>query len=231
VIAGFPVRLTGANTLRLRVRGIADASPPQRANGAAGFSNDQEIVERMIQTLNGQQVAVIVAAGFDEHSFTEIQRALAAAGAKVTLVSPETGVVNGWQGQGWGHYFPVDKNIAETLSSDFHAVVVPGGERSIEKMAEKPHVRRVLRGFVETRKPTLLFGEAVALLAHLPEAKGRTVSAAAAHAEALGAAGLSLAAETVSENDGLITVQGEDFAPAIARFLEAVAGARIEDAA
>lgn len=184
----------------------------------------------MLQVLNGQRVAIIVAAGFDEHSFTEVQRALAGAGAKVTLVSPETGVVNGWQGQGWGHYFPVDKNVSETLSADFHALVVPGGERSVDKLADKLHVRRVLRGFVESNKPTLLFGEAVALLAQLPEARGRTVAATAA-ADALRNAGLTIATETLAESDGLITVQGEDFAPAIARFLEAVSVARIEDAA
>lgn len=185
----------------------------------------------MLQALNGQRVAIIVAAGFDEHAFTEVQRALAGAGAKVTLVSPETGVVNGWQGQGWGHYFPVDKNVSETLSADFHAVIVPGGERSVDKLADKLHVRRVLRGFVESNKPTLLFGEAVALLAQLPEAQGRTVAAAQASAEALAKAGLKVSAETVAESEGLFTVQGEDFAPAIARFLEAVAVARVEDAA
>jgi putative intracellular protease/amidase len=185
----------------------------------------------MLQPLNGQRVAFIVAAGFDEHSFTEVQRALAASGAKVTLVSPETGVVNGWQGQGWGHYFPVDKNIAEMLSADFHAVVVPGGERSIAKLGDKLHVRRVLRGFVESNKPTLLFGEAVALLAQLPEAAGRTVAAAEASVEALRAAGLQIAPDSFVESDGLITAQGEDFAPAIARFMAAVADARIEDAA
>jgi putative intracellular protease/amidase len=185
----------------------------------------------MLASLNGQRVALIVAAGFDEHAFTEVQRALATAGAKVTLVSPENGLVNGWQGQGWGHYFPVDKNVAETLSSDFHAVVVPGGERSIEKMSDKLHVRRVLRGFVESEKPTLLFGDAVKLLALLPEAAGRTVAAPPAAADALRAAGLTIAEETLVESRGLITVQDESFAAAIAQFLEAVAAARIDDAA
>ena len=51
----------------------------------------------MEKALAGKSVAVLVANGFAEVNMTEPQRSVLAAGAKVRLVSPENGVVNGWR--------------------------------------------------------------------------------------------------------------------------------------
>ena len=90
----------------------------------------------MSLTLAGKNVAILAANGFDENQMTEIQRALTKAKVTIRTISPEQGVVNGWQGDGWGHYFPVDVQINAALGSDFDMLVLPGGERSVKKSGE-----------------------------------------------------------------------------------------------
>src|SRR5580704_7123236 len=103
----------------------------------------------MTISLAGKNVALLVANGFDENQMAEIQRALTKAQATLRTIAPEQGVVNGWQGAGWGHYFPVDIQIGEALRSDFDMLVLPGGERGIAKLKANPHARRIIGHFLE----------------------------------------------------------------------------------
>ncbi len=81
-------------------------------------------------SLAGKKAAILAADGFNEHQMTEIQRALVKAKADIKTVAPESAVVNGWQGDGWGHHFHVDAPIGETLGSDFDFLILPGGSRA-----------------------------------------------------------------------------------------------------
>ena len=85
--------------------------------------------------LAGRVIAIMLANGFDEIEFTEPQKKLIEAGATTKVVSRANGLVNGWYEGSWGHFFPVDVDLAETLAVDFDGLVVPGGIRSVEKLA------------------------------------------------------------------------------------------------
>jgi len=150
--------------------------------------------------LNGRQVAVLVANGFEEVHFTEVQRRFASTGAKVTVISPENGLVNGWHESSWGHYFPIDKQLGDVLAADFTAIIVPGGKRSIDKLAANPHARRIMTGFIDAEKPMVMFGHAPQLLATFERAAGRKVSAHGDVAEAL-----TIAAATVAEEETTVS--------------------------
>ena len=69
--------------------------------------------------LDGKLVVILVANGFDETEFTEPQRRMIQAGATVKVASRANGLVNGWYENSWGHFFPVDADLAETLAIDF----------------------------------------------------------------------------------------------------------------
>ena len=62
-----------------------------------------------------------------------IRSALTKSKATIKVIAPEQGVVHGWQGDAWGHYFPVDAQIGEVLGSDFDILILPGGERGALK--------------------------------------------------------------------------------------------------
>ena len=131
----------------------------------------------MEKVLSGKTVAILAANGFEEVDMTEPQRALLEAGCQIRLVSPEQGLVNGWHGEAWGHYFPIDQVLSSALAADFDALLVPGGSRGIAKLAQNAHTVRFLRGFADGSKPIALMGDAVSLLAVAERAAGRTVAA------------------------------------------------------
>ncbi len=106
----------------------------------------------------------MVANGFNEVDFTMSQRAFAQKGAKVSIVSCETGLVNSWRDNSWGHHFPVDANVSTVLGSDHDCIFIPGGERSIAKLSESAHSKRILRSFIDANKPVALSGAAIELL-------------------------------------------------------------------
>lgn len=154
-------------------------------------------------------IAVLAANGFEETEMTEPQRALLAAGAVVKLVSPEQALVNGWHGGSWGHYFPVDVPLSSSLAADFDALIVPGGERSVQKLLGTPHMQRFLRGFVDGDKPIAVIGGSINLLAVADRAKGRKLAADENTAEALGNAGAETLDQALVVDGALISARDD----------------------
>jgi protease I len=188
----------------------------------------------MDQPLAGKTIAILVANGFEEIEMTEPQRALIKAGAAVRVISPEQGLVNGWHGAAWGHYFPVDKGIAEVLGADFDMLVLPGGTRSVTKLGQNPHTKRILAGFMDGGKPVAAIGDGVELLAHVQKAKGRSVAAPEGSRAALEEAGAAISAEEPVVTDKvLVTAAGQENVAAFVETLLRVFGeaAQIKKAA
>ncbi|MEO0393391.1 MAG: DJ-1/PfpI family protein [Pseudomonadota bacterium] len=155
--------------------------------------------------LNGSQIAILVANGFEEVHFTEVQRRFASTGAQVTVISPENGLVNGWHENSWGHYFPIDKQLGDVLAADYSALIIPGGKRSIDKLTENPHGRRIVTGFVDAEKPMVVFGEAASLLTTFERASGRKLSAEGSVAEGLTAAGATVSEEPTTLSGAMLS--------------------------
>jgi len=179
----------------------------------------------MSATLTGKTIAILAANGFDENQMTEIQRALTTLKAKFKTVAPENGVVNGWQQDHWGHYFPVDAPIADALGSDYDFLVIPGGERGIAKLKTNLHVRRIVNHFLEAGKPIAAIGAGVALLALSGKIAGVTVTAPVPLYDELNAAGAIISEEPQIVSEMVVTSNGEDNAAwvalALASFSEA----------
>ena len=166
----------------------------------------------MTSQLAGKTIAILVANGFDENQMTEIQRALIKVKATIKTIAPENGVVNGWQGAGWGHYFPIDGQIGETLGSDFDMLVLPGGERATAKLKGNMHTRRIINHFVDADKPIAAIGAGVGLLALASGIKSRTVSAAPELAAEITAAGMTISEDNLHTDEVLLTAKGDDIA-------------------
>jgi len=164
----------------------------------------------MDQPLAGKTIAILVANGFEETEMTEPQRALLKTGATLKVLSPEQGLVNGWHGKAWGHYFPVDQQIAEVLAADFDMLILPGGERSVAKLAANPHTRRIVSSFMDGGKPVAAIDDGVSLLAVAQKVKGRTLTGSPAVREALEAAGAIWSEEPITIDKALVTADGLD---------------------
>lgn len=166
----------------------------------------------MTPSLAGKNIAILVASGFDENQMTEIQRALVRAKARSHTVAPETGVVNGWQGEGWGHHFAVDAPIGEALGSDYDMLVLPGGERSMAKLKTNLHARRIINHFMEAGKPVAAIGAGVSLLALSSKLVERTVAAPQEVQDELKAAGAEISEDAEIIDGNMLTSNGDDLA-------------------
>ncbi|MDB5491173.1 MAG: ThiJ/PfpI family protein [Micavibrio sp.] len=139
----------------------------------------------MSKFLTGTKIAILVANGFEQNDFTQSQRALLAAGATLKVISPDQGLVNGWEGSSWGHHFAVDQTLSTSLGADFDMLVIPGGERSLNKLKTTAHTKRLISSVMNANKPVVLFNDASSLLEHcgLPSEVGNLTNVVAATAE------------------------------------------------
>lgn len=163
----------------------------------------------MDKKLMGRRIVVMVANGFDERDFSLIQRLLASQGAAAKIVSPENGLVNSWRAEGgkegWGHHFPVDASVSTVLAADYDGVVVIGGHRSIDKLKDNAHCRRIMRGFMDACKPVMLLGHAVELLSVAERAKDYTVTGEASLQDMLTQSGATWVSDEVCIDGHLVT--------------------------
>ncbi len=158
--------------------------------------------------LSGKKVAIIVANGFQETHMTETQKVLTAEGASSVVISSEIGVVNGWHEGSWGHNFFVDSGLNKVLPSQYDALLVPGGERSMNALSGNAHAKRIIKGMVESGKIVAAVGRGVALLAAAECAAGLTVSGNEVVRENMEQAGASWSAEPVFVDGGVVTSPG-----------------------
>lgn len=159
----------------------------------------------MNKTLLGVKVALLAANGFSQDDMIAAQKALLAAGANVRIVSPENGLVNGWDGKGWGHHFAVDAQLSTALAADYSILVIPGGQRSIEKLNLTAHTKRFISSFIEADKPVVIMNNALHILILTDQIKGRTVSGPEDMSDLVMQAGGEWSKSFTSRNGALLT--------------------------
>lgn len=129
-----------------------------------------------MKPLSGTKIAVLIANGFEEKSFLAAQKMMIEMGATMRLISTNQGLVNGWDGNAWGHNYAVDAPLNTALGADFDMLVIPGGKRSLEKLKMTAHTRRFIGSFMSANKPVMAMGDAVELMAHAEQLDGKSVS-------------------------------------------------------
>ncbi len=130
-----------------------------------------------MKSLAGMKVAVLMANGFDENMFLEVQKQVAQdLGATMRIVSTNQGLVNGWNGTGWGHNYAVDAPLNTALGVDYDALIVIGGERSTDRLKMTAHTRRFIGSFMAAQKPVIAAGNAMMLMAYAQQITDKNVS-------------------------------------------------------
>ncbi|MCE7885883.1 MAG: hypothetical protein DYH13_00040 [Alphaproteobacteria bacterium PRO2] len=175
----------------------------------------------MTKALLGQKLAVLVANGFCEKDLTEIQRALLKTGANVRIIGMDQGLVNSWNDNGWGLNFAADQMLSEALGANFSMLVIPGGQRSVDKLKLTAHTRRFIGSFLDARKPVVAFDQAVELVAFAQRIAGRTVTGPDNLKEEIVGAGGTWAEEAFVIDGNLMT-GGEATGPRVEFVAEAL---------
>ena len=78
--------------------------------------------------LSGKQIAILATDGYEQSELEIPYARLREAGAKVDIVSLKSGVIKSWHNGDWGRAMDVDHTLADSSSSDYDALVLPGGQ-------------------------------------------------------------------------------------------------------
>lgn len=171
----------------------------------------------MAGKLNGKQVAILVADGFEQVEMTEPRDALREAGAETVLVSPASGKVKGWQHTDWGDEFPVDLALADARADDFDALLLPGGVMNPDKLRTKPEAVQLVKDFFAAGKPIAAICHGPWLLAEADVIRDREVTSYPSIQTDLKNAGARWVDREVVTDNGLVTSRKPDDIPAFNR--------------
>ncbi len=103
--------------------------------------------------LTGRKIAVLATDGVEQVELTEPASALRKAGAKVTIVSPRKGLIQGMNHDERADKIPVDMALSDAEPNDFDALLLPGGVASPDKLRMVPEAIAFVKGFVTAGKP------------------------------------------------------------------------------
>jgi protease I len=164
--------------------------------------------------LSGKKVAILVANGFEQVEMTEPKKALEGAGAKTSIVSPESGKVKGWKLTEWGDEFPVDTPLENAKADDFDALVLPGGVMNPDNLRRNEWALQFVRAFFESGKPIAAICHGPWTLIDAGVVEGRTMTSYPSIQTDLKNAGAKWVDKEVVVDNGLVTSRKPDDLPA-----------------
>ena len=107
----------------------------------------------MSQTLDGKRIAFLATDGVESVELTEPWVAMEKAGAVPTLVSLESGSIQGFDHLEPGETFEVGQTAADAASDDFDALVLPGGVANPDRLRTDASAVDFVRAVVEDGLP------------------------------------------------------------------------------
>jgi protease I len=105
------------------------------------------------ERLTGKKFAILATNGFEQSELLEPKKALENAGAKVDVVSPESGTIKGWKDKNWGEKISVDVELKNAKASEYDGIVLPGGVINPDQLRMNPAAVDFVKSFVKNKKP------------------------------------------------------------------------------
>jgi protease I len=111
--------------------------------------------------LSGLKVAAILTDGVEQVELLEPKKALENAGAKVTVISPKAGQLQGFKHYDKADKIPVDLELNKANPADFDAVLLPGGALNADALRIDKKAQDFVRVMDQAGKP-------IAVICHGP---------------------------------------------------------------
>lgn len=178
-------------------------------------------------TIDGKKVAFLLTDGVEQVELTSPWNAVKEAGGLPTLVAPDSGRVQGYNGTDKGDTFDVDLTAAEANAADFDALVIPGGVVNADHLRVNEDAQRFARSFFDQHKPVAAICHGPWLLIDAGVASGRSLTSYHTLRTDLRNAGAGWSDEEVVVDQGLVTSRNPDDLPAFNnKLLEEIAEGR-----
>lgn len=164
--------------------------------------------------LQDKRIAILATDGFEHSELFKPYRALQKEGAKVDIVSVKTGKIRSWKGDNWDESISVDVLVSQIRSSDYHALVLPGGVANPDLMRTHEKALIFIRSFFEDHKPVAAICHAPWLLISAGVIENRNVTSWYSIKDDVENAGATWTDKEVVVDNGLITSRKPDDLPA-----------------
>ena len=159
----------------------------------------------MANDLNDKRVAILATDGFEQVELTEPMKALKQAGARVELISPKAGGIQGYNHHDKADTLPVDRTLEQAQAEDYDALMLPGGVINPDALRLEPSAISFIRHFVEARKPIAAICHGPWTLINAGGVKGRRMTSWPSLELDLRNAGADWVDEAVVVDRGLVT--------------------------
>jgi protease I len=128
------------------------------------------------QAISGINIAILVTEGFEQVELTGPRDALEQAGAIVRIISDKHGKVQGFNHDEKADKFDVDLIFDEADTTEFDAVLLPGGVFNSDNIRMIPGAQRFVQGMQKDGKPIAVICHGGWLLVSAGLVKGRTMT-------------------------------------------------------
>jgi protease I len=183
----------------------------------------------MNSNLNNKKVAILAADGFEQSELEEPLKALRNEGAKVSVVSPKEGKIQGMKHLDKGDTFEVDLALSKANASDFDALFIPGGLANPDTLRSTREAVDFVRAFAKDGKPIGAICHGPWVLIEAGIVKGRRLTSWPAIQTDIRNAGGQWVDEEVVVDNGLVTSRKPDDLKAFnAKLIEEFAEGRHE---
>lgn len=165
-------------------------------------------------SLKGRTVAILATHGFEQSELEVPKSALAELGAKVDVVAPKPGTIQGFSHFDKGREMPVDRTLDEVDAADYDALVLPGGVFNPDALRTDEKAIRFVRDFFGQHKPVGAICHAGWTLIDAGVVEGRRLTSVASIRTDLRNAGAIVVDEEVVVDEGLVTSRTPQDLPA-----------------
>lgn len=152
-----------------------------------------------------KNVAILATHGFEEVELTSPKAYLEQQGWTAHIISPEGGSIKAWAKDNWGGEYKVDKKLSEVSSSDYDALVLPGGVMNPDTLRTNKEAVSFVKDFFNDKKPVAAICHGPQLLIEADVVNGREVTSYPSLKTDLKNAGASWSDEEVVTDQGLVT--------------------------
>ncbi len=167
--------------------------------------------------VKSRKIAVLATDGFEQSELTEPVKALRAAGAKVQVVSPSAGEIQGMNHAQKAGKTTVDLELAKAHAEDFDALLLPGGVANPDTLRINKQAVAFIKDFAQAGKPIAAICHGPWTLIEADAVRGRRVTSWPSLHTDLTNAGADWVDQEVVVDGNLVTSRKPEDLPAFNR--------------
>ena len=170
--------------------------------------------ESKTHQLDNRRVAILATDGFEESELFEPKKALENAGAKVNIISIKSGDIKAWNKKEWGKSIHVDSLVEDASSTQFDALMIPGGVMNPDQLRNNDKAVEFVKAFVKEGKPIASICHGPQVLIETGMTKGKTMTSWSSLKTDLTNSGANWVDKEVVVDGNLVTSRCPDDIPA-----------------